>query len=330
VLLGSCSVIAVLLTLAGGREGWGVLFVYLPVMAGFSFEWRRALLVLLALAGLTAATAAVQLPGLAVIGYSVLSVMLTGVGMIGIAGLVRANIELRRAREEIARLAVAEERLRFARDLHDLLGHSLSVIVLKAELADKIASRAPERAASEVRDIERVARDALREVREAVAGYRQPSLSQELESARAALAAAGIDLRIDLGTGGLPGPLDNTLAWTVREGITNIIRHSGATRATLTLTRRDGIVTLTIGDDGRGGEAVPGSGLRGLVERLAARGGDLKFGSRPRGGFELTASVPLQETSAPEVAEENRTEGPRPEMSGGAAPPSVRFPERAG
>ncbi|MBO0686075.1 MAG: sensor histidine kinase, partial [Candidatus Dormibacteraeota bacterium] len=131
--------------------------------------------------------------------------------------------DLRLAREEIARLAVSEERLRFARDLHDLLGHSLSVVVLKAELAQKLADAAPGRAVDEMADVERVAREALREVRDAVAGYRQPSLDQELESARGALGSAGVLARFEPVAGPMPAGLDATLAWALREGVTNIV-----------------------------------------------------------------------------------------------------------
>src|SRR5919107_6380321 len=148
--------------------------------------------------------------------------LLIGIGMIIVSRLVVTVRELQVAREEIARLAVAEERLRFARDLHDLLGHSLSSITLKSELAGRLLPAAPYKAAAEVRDIEGVARNALREVREAVAGYRQPTLDEELASAQQILEAAGIACQIERSVGVLPNDVDAVLAWTVREGTTNV------------------------------------------------------------------------------------------------------------
>ncbi|TME45085.1 MAG: sensor histidine kinase, partial [Chloroflexi bacterium] len=146
------------------------------------------------------------------------------VGVSAVAGrlLIQANQQLSMAREQIGRLAVGEERLRFARDLHDLLGHSLSVIALKSELAGRLIQSTPGLAAHEVEDIEKVARDALREVREVVAGYRQPTLAAELAGAREALTAAGIEFRVDQDHAALPPAVEAVLAWAVREGVTNV------------------------------------------------------------------------------------------------------------
>src|SRR5581483_8548167 len=146
------------------------------------------------------------------------------------------NSELLEARAELARLAVAQERERFARDLHDLLGHSLSVIALKAELAGRLlGSERPEAAGSEIADVEKVARGALSEVREAVSGYRQPTLEGELAGARAALSAAGIDAEVRRDPASLDSQTEAVFAWAVREGATNVIRHSGARRCTVTI-----------------------------------------------------------------------------------------------
>jgi two-component system sensor histidine kinase DesK len=202
--------------------------------------------------------------------------------------------ELREAREEIARLAVHEERLRFSRDLHDLVGRSLSLIALKSELSNRLLATEPERAATEMRDVERVARDALREVREAVTGYRQPTLASELAGARAALAAAGVECCVEQNAGAVPTDLESVLAWTVREGVTNVIRHSRAKRCDIRITRNDGRISVEVIDDGRGAPAgVEGSGLRGLAERAAARGGAAEAGPLPKAGFSLRVSVPV-------------------------------------
>ncbi|HZC14243.1 MAG TPA: sensor histidine kinase, partial [Thermoleophilaceae bacterium] len=233
---------------------------------------------------------------------------LIGIGMIAVSRLVVTVRELRAAREEIARLAIAEERLRFARDLHDLLGHSLSLITLKSELAGRLLLAEPEKAATEVRDIESVARRALREVREAVAGYRRPTLDDELEGAREMLEAAGITCRIENRLGASSNGTDAVMAWAVREGVTNVIRHSRARHCEIRLTRDGEEVRAEISDDGLGstsehdGYFASGSGLSGLAERVAASGGSFEAGSLPEGGFRLRVSLP---------ADGGREDGPR-------------------
>ena len=218
-----------------------------------------------------------------------------GAGAIAIRQLTIAVGQLRAAREELARLAVAEERLRFARDLHDLLGHSLSVIVLKSELAGRLLPAAPERAAVEVADVERAAREALRQVRAAVAGYRQPALRSELAAARELLAAAGIVASIDDAAGPLSPELDALLAWAVREGVTNVIRHSRARHCAIRVSRHGEVMRVEVTDDGRGltdGSPSGGSGLAGLSERAVAHGGRLQAGPLPAGGFRLLLEAP--------------------------------------
>ena len=237
------------------------------------------------------------------VGLSALTVSSVGAGVLMVSYVLRTARELRLARAEVARLAVANERLRFARDLHDLLGHSLSLVALKADLVEQLIPQAPDRAVHEVRDVQRVSRAALKEVREAVAGYRQPSLATELAAAREVLAAAGIGSHVDIDGGGegevagLPPVVDATLAWAVREAVTNVIRHSGARRCTIQLmTTGADAIRLEVVDDGRGaapsGEHTPGHGLAGLAERLAAVGGGCQAGPRPDGGFRLAAWVP--------------------------------------
>jgi two-component system sensor histidine kinase DesK len=148
-----------------------------------------------------------------------------GLDMIGLSLMSSANRELHATREELARLKVEEERLRMARDLHDLLGHTLSLITLKSKLAGRLVEREPARA---VQEIEHIARQTLREVREAVAGYRQPRLENEVDGARQLLEAAGIACSLEYTACSLPPVTDAALAWTVREGVTNVIRHSRA------------------------------------------------------------------------------------------------------
>ena len=219
-----------------------------------------------------------------------------GVMMLTYRRTMTLVIELRAARADLARLAVTEERLRFARDLHDLLGHSLTTIALKSQVARRLAE--PESAvAREVGDIESVAQQALAEVREAVTGYRGRSLADELDAARSTLAAAGIDVTVRLEGTPLPAPLDALLGWVVREGTTNMLRHSRADACEFRLTRVDGMVCLDVRDDGVGPAdgAVAGNGLAGLAERLEGAGGTLASGRAAGRGFRLAARLPLVE-----------------------------------
>ncbi|SFP75998.1 two-component system, NarL family, sensor histidine kinase DesK [Geodermatophilus dictyosporus] len=221
--------------------------------------------------------------------------LLTAFALRGTRHLVSVNAELAEAREELARNAVAEERLRFARDLHDLLGHSLSLIALKSELAGRLAEVDPARARAEMADVEAAARRALAEVRDAVSGYRQVSCAQALAEARSALSGAGIAVRLPARVPPLPGPVDAALGWVVREATTNVLRHSGARAVTVTLTDDGTEAVLTVTDDGRGptDDTAPGSGLTGLAERVGALGGVLTGGAGRAGGYELRAVLPL-------------------------------------
>jgi two-component system sensor histidine kinase DesK len=229
--------------------------------------------------------------------------LLTAFGLHGTRHLVAVNNELAGAREELARSAVAEERLRFARDLHDLLGHSLSLIALKSELAGRLAATDPTRARAEMADVEAAARRALAEVRDAVSGYRQVSCAQALAEARAALSGAGIAVRLPARLPVLPGPVDAALGWVVREATTNVLRHSGARSVTVTLAHDGAEAVLTVTDDGRGpaGDTAPGSGLAGLAERVGALGGALTGGAGRGGGYELRAVMPLAHAAVPEA-----------------------------
>src|SRR5216683_793385 len=214
-----------------------------------------------------------------------------GLDMIGLARLSSAIRDLHAARRELARLKVEEERLRLSRDLHDLLGQTLSMITLKSELARHLVTEEPERCVQELSEIERVARQTLREVREAVAGYRQPKLSSELEGARQLLEAAGIEAQIEFIKEALPPAFDAALAWTVREGVTNIIRHSRARQCSIHLTKKNGAVMVEVLNDGGQREQVestvrPGLGLAGLRERVSALGGRMEAGPLTLSGKE--------------------------------------------
>ncbi len=197
--------------------------------------------------------------------------------------------------DQLETRAADDERLRLARDLHDLLGHGLSLITIKSQLARRLLAPGESALAkNEIADIERVARESLQDVRQAVDGYRQPSFTSALAGARAALAAAGIESTIDANEDSLPTAVDSTLAWAVREGVTNVIRHSGAAACSIRLTREAREASLEITDNGAQAQAsAPGNGLRGLQERAAARGGHADAGPLPAGGFRVRVSVPL-------------------------------------
>ncbi|WBO66645.1 sensor histidine kinase [Streptomyces camelliae] len=231
------------------------------------------------------------------IGYATfLSSMVTA----AILGLSEAVRELRAAREELARRAVEKERLRFSRDLHDLLGHTLSVIVVKSEAARRLAPRNMDAALGQIADIESVGRQALTEIREAVTGYREGSLATELTRARSALSAASVEPVIRQSGTPLAPQTEALLGWVVREAVTNVVRHSDASRCEITVESGTEQARLTVTDNGTGEpvsrprEGIGGTGLKGLTERLAAAGGSLTAGPSPRGGFTVSAELPVE------------------------------------
>nr|WSX49953.1 sensor histidine kinase [Streptomyces sp. NBC_00974] len=288
---------ATLLSLALGRE-WLVLFVYVSISSGAALPGEISRWTVPGATALLTATALAVPGGDAYLAGLLIPSLMGGFAMVGIRAMIRTTIELRQARATVAQLAANEERLRMARDLHDLLGHSLSLITLKSELAGRMLPDRPEAAARQVADIEQVSRQALVDVREAVSGYRRPTLPGELAGARTALTAAGIlvDLPADCAEE-LPEETESVLAWALREAVTNVVRHSGAKRCTVALnvgqTLAGPVAELTVTDDGAGGQAVAGNGLTGLTERLEAVGGTLTAGPAGKTGFRLRARVPL-------------------------------------
>ena len=203
------------------------------------------------------------------------------------------DAELRLSHDEVRRLAATAERERIGRDLHDLLGHTLSLITLKSELANKLFDRDVVAAKREMLDVERVARDALAQVRRAVTGIRAAGLVAELASAKLLLESDGVHLGYELTDVGLPVDVETVLAMTVREAVTNIQRHARATRAQVTLSRAGRQALLSIADNGRGGAIVPGNGLSGMRERLAAIGAELRVDSERGRGTTLTVAFAL-------------------------------------
>ena len=206
---------------------------------------------------------------------------------------VRKRAELKLSHEEVRRLAALAERERIGRDLHDLLGHTLSLVALKSDLAGRLIERDPHAARNEINDVSRVARDALAQVRRAVTGIRAAGLAAELASARLLLESDGVTLRYDAQEVALPADLETVLALSLREAVTNIQRHARATLAEVTLACSDGHVQLCIRDNGVGSAAVPGNGLAGMRERVEARGGRLRIDSTLRQGTCVEITLPL-------------------------------------
>ncbi len=309
VLLGA---ITTALTL-GINSSWLSAMIFVVTAAGCTFPERTAFRVV---AVISASTIAIGLG----IGAPIISItsivfefVLVGMALIFLRRLIQTNAQLRSAREENARLAVADERLRFARDLHDLLGHSLSLIALKSELAGRLVEVDPTRAQDEINDIEQVTRAALREVRDAVSGYRQPALDAELSGAKAALDAAGIDCQVNKTVCQLPSTVEATLGWAVREGVTNVIRHSDAERCDIHIEREGDDVVLTISDDGKGPQqaetvrgARSGTGLPGLRERFTIENGSLDAAPMADGGFRLVATMPMSPNCAAQTEPKRR------------------------
>ena len=209
------------------------------------------------------------------------------------AETVRKRAELKLSHEEVRRLAALAERERIGRDLHDLLGHTRSLVALKSDLAGRLVDRDPQAARNEINEVSRVARDALAQVRRAVTGIRAAGLAAELASARLLLESDGVTLRYEAQDVALPADLETVLALSLREAVTNIQRHARATIAEVTLACSDGHVQLRIRDNGVGSAAVPGNGLSGMRERVESRGGRLRIDSTLRQGTCVDVVLPL-------------------------------------
>jgi two-component system sensor histidine kinase DesK len=226
--------------------------------------------------------------------YVTFSLVALPAALYGSARLVRVLEELQATRAELAALAVGKERLRVSRDLHDLLGQSLSAVSLKGELAIRLLGSHPSAARAEIEGLTGVARQALRGVRAVTRHEHEVSLPTELEGAAALLGAAGIDARVGLDLPELPRAVEELLAWAVREGVTNVLRHSQARTCSIKAARRDGWVRLEIENDGVRAPAGEGSGLAGLAERARALSGTVAADRTRDGWFRLLVQVPWE------------------------------------
>jgi two-component system sensor histidine kinase DesK len=294
-VLAVSAAICVVGALAIGQSALAMI-VFLAVQAVFLLPRRLGLAVAAGLVALEEVLSRL-VPGWQPVEGLALSIALASVAIWGVSGMIERNIALARAQATIADLAVQAERSRFARDLHDILGHSLTVLTVKAELAGRLVAIDAQRAEREIGEVEQLARQALADVRAAVSGYREATLPGELASARAALDAAGIaaDLPSYLAgaVDGVPPERRELLAWAIREGVTNAVRHSAARHVWVRLDA-DGV---EVADDGRGPagdpsaagvpDGRPGHGLAGLRERAAAAGAAVTVSRRDGGGFVL-------------------------------------------
>jgi len=221
-----------------------------------------------------------------------LAVALAGLGMAAVRQLIAVNADLYATKAELAELAVAAERERLGRELHDVLGRTLALIAVKAELAGRLSASGNDLAEADMRDVQRLAREAIGEVRHAVAGDRVPSVATELAAAPVVLRTAGIQPSVDQAPAAIDPAHEAMVAWALREAVTNVVKHSGARSCRISLQAVNGITALEVVDDGHGatGDGA-GTGLSGLARRVQALGGTFEAGPSPAGGFRLRVQL---------------------------------------
>ncbi len=294
LIVGAMAALGLIGSLING--GASVFVIYAAGAAAYLEPLRRAVLVIAALVGVLGLMLVFSpdpIPSRFLgLGPALVFTIVTGTANLFDAERERAQNRLRRADEEIERLAALAERERIARDLHDLLGHTLSLIVVKSELAARLAESEPGRAAEEIRDVERIGREALAEVRTAVVGYRAQGLHGELEGAQRALDAAGVETTVQADVPALPIAYESALALALRESVTNVVRHAGARHASIRIGVETSNVVLEVTDDGRGGSGPEGTGLTGMRERVAALGGQVQHDGSV--GTRVRVSLPVE------------------------------------
>lgn len=274
------------------RSGpWVVGVVAAAILVALSVSWPTSWLTWGAAAAAVGAAGAAVLDGESALSAALLAVPV-GLALTTIAAafaftvwILEVILQMERTRGVQLQLAVAEERLRFSRDLHDVMGRNLSAIALKSQLAAQLARRGRDEAAGEMDQVSRLAESSMREVREVVRGYRAADLAAELAGARSVLRSAGVTVEVtgQDDVGAVPGPVQELLGWVVREAVTNVLRHSAADRCVIELKRGEQGFGLTVADNGLAQPARWGHGLTGLAERLAAAGGQLQADPGPDG-----------------------------------------------
>lgn len=290
--------------------GASVFFIYsaaLGVRLGSSrraFGWLGAVLAVEGALAVYIGTAAFQ-GAIYYFASAVICTVLIGVACIHQEEVERKNDELRQTREEVTRLAKAAERERIARDLHDLLGHTLSLVVLKSQLAGRLLARGDQRAGAEIAEVERIARQALQEVRTAIAGWHDAGLPEEIANAATACSAAGLRFSgpeaADPTLAELPPLAAGTMAMALREAVTNVLRHAEATRCRVRLAAGADAWQLEVEDDGRGlaaGTKAAGHGMANIRDRVERLGGDAEWLAAPGGGTLLRLALPRRGAAA--------------------------------
>jgi len=300
-------------------------FIFAAAMLPFCVDSKTAAAVGLATVGMIGGLEALVLRGIGpthgvrthvdgwVLFYTALFPVIIGTGNTFFAERNRMNRKLRKANEEIEHLAKVAERERIARDLHDVLGHTLSVITLKSELAGKLIDRDPERAGKEIREVEQISRQALSDVRDAIRGYRTKGLAAELAQAKVTLETAGLTVQCDAATTmKLPAMQESVLSLAVREAVTNVVRHARASNCRMRIEQHNGSCRLEIADDGQGFATMEGNGLRGMRERVEMLGGTLE--RHNKSGTMLTITLPLREAAAKQNGQRDDAENKAPEL----------------
>jgi two-component system sensor histidine kinase DesK len=292
LLIYAFAIVAIGVLVSPFNPGGTVFFIYGAAFLGEAVRPAAAIRWLLVIVGVLAIeTWLMSLPPEGWVPGIVFSLLIGGTN-IHFGEVQRKDAALLAAHKATQQMAAVAERERIARDLHDLLGHTLSVIVIKSELASKLADRDPVRAAAEIRDVEQISRHALQEVRKAIYGYREARIDQELASGQSVLAAAGVTLVTNVTALDLDAEVERPVALAIREALTNVIRHARATRCDVTVVRDGDDVIVTIADDGVGGDCDEGSGLSGMRARLQEIGGTVaRDGTR---GTTLTIAVPAR------------------------------------
>jgi two-component system sensor histidine kinase DesK len=270
-----------------------VYLIYSAALAPFAFSIRRALLYTTAMIAVYSLECVFTHTPLTVLALTALLSFATCIGCYVWIETDRKNAVIRTSHEEIRRLATLAERERIGRDLHDLLGHTLSLIAIKSELAEKLVRRDVESAAREIAEVRAIAREALKEVRTAVSGFRAAALEGELAAARALLGSSGVALTAPKLDVALPSDVESGMAMIVREAVTNIHRHSGAQHAAIEIHNDTDAVVLVVRDDGKGGIVRHGNGLTGIGERVRSLAGTLDIESSPGQGTVVSARLPL-------------------------------------
>lgn len=281
------------------NQGAPVFTIYAAAFAGVIRPARRATQIIILIVALALAEAFVLHLPVTLWGWQCVFSLIIGFTCSHFANVRETNSKLILAQEEVAHLAKVAERERIARDLHDLLGHTLSLITLKASLASRLAERDPARAAIEIRDVERISREALTEVRAAVAGYKHAGFAHQLSAAQLMLEAAAVEMHTNIDPLPLSPAEEAVLSLILREAVTNVVRHSHATSCDITLSIVNDVRTLCIEDNGSGKSVPDGHGITGMRERAASLGIDLFVESFP--GTRVRVTLPPAQTGKPAV-----------------------------